>query len=392
MNIVIIGAGPAGLMAAIKSKNKNNNVTILEKNSNAGKKLLITGSGRCNYYNSNINNNNYNCSNQNLLNKLISYKDIVFDYLTNLGIEGSLINSYYYPVSKNSASVLNMLMLECKNKNIKFVYDYNVKNIEKIKTEFNADKIIVATGGMSYSKTGSDGYFHSYFKNLGIKVVKPLPVLTSLYTNNKASNTWGGIRINSKLSLYVNDEFIKDEAGELQLVENGISGICTFNISRLAVRFIDSNEDVKVSINFMSEYSDIKKFLKLRNEKLPNRTLIELLESIINYKLLYILFKNNKLDINTSFDELNDNDLNRLEKILTKYTININSYGDFNKAQVTSGGIDTFEINDNFELIKYPDVFVAGELLDIDGDCGGYNLANAFISGYIIGEYLNDKN
>ncbi len=391
MNIVIIGAGPAGLIAGIKASD-NNKVTILEKNSSAGKKLLITGSGRCNYYNKNITIDNYNCLNKNLLNKIISYKDIVFNYLTDIGIEPSLINDYYYPVSKTSSSVLNMLLLECENKNVNIIYDYDVKNIEKIKDEFNADKIIIATGGKSYSKTGSDGYFHNYFKNLGINVVKPIPVLTSLYTNNKVSNTWGGIRINSKLSLYINDEFIKEESGELQLIENGISGICTFNISRIAVRAVDSTEEVRVRINFLPDCDNVLKLLEERNNKLPNRTLIELLESFINYKLLYVLFKNNKLDVDITYDELTNDQLNRLEKILAGLEINITGYGDFDKAQVTSGGIYTFEVNENLELIKYPNVFIAGELLDIDGDCGGYNLVNAFITGYIIGEYLNDKN
>ncbi len=392
MNIIIIGAGPAGLVSAIKASNKNNNVTILEKNSSAGKKLLITGSGRCNYYNKNITENNYNCSNKNLLDKIISYKDIVLEFLTDLGIEPSLINDYYYPMSKTSSSVLNMLLLECKNKNINIIYDYNVKDLNKVKKEFDADKIIIATGGLSYSKTGSDGYFHTYLKGLGIKVNKTLPVLTSLYTENKAASNWAGIRTNAMLSLYINDEFIKSESGELQLIEKGISGICTFNLSRLAVKNINDTDEVYVKINFMPETKNVLNYLNERNNKLENRTVIELLESVINYKLLYVLFNNNKLDVDVKLDDLSDNDLKRLEKILTNYQININDFGDFLKAQVTTGGVDTFEVSDNLELNNYKDVFITGELLDIDGDCGGYNLANAFITGYIVGEYLNDKN
>ncbi len=392
MNIIVIGAGPAGLMAAIKASSENNKVIVLEKNKEAGKKLLITGSGKCNYYNNNINKESYHCKNEKLLEKIIDYKDIVFSYLKEIGIEPSLINDYYYPVSKTSSSVLNMLLLECKSKNVKIMYEYDVNDLDKIKKEFNADKIIIATGGFSYKKTGSDGYFHEYLKGKGITVNKEYPVLTSLLTENKASNEWAGIRIASQLSLYINDELIKSELGELQLINNGISGICTFNLSRLAVESISKNELVQVSINFMPDYENIMEFLEERNNRLPGRSIIEHLESIINYKLLYILFKNNKLNVNLSFEDLTDDLVARLEKVLTNYKINISGFGDFDKAQVTRGGVDTFEVNENFELLKYKDVFTAGELLDIDADCGGYNLANAFITGYIIGEYLNDKN
>ncbi len=392
MNIIIIGAGPAGLMAAIRSSNENNNIIVLEKNKEAGKKLLITGSGRCNYYNKNIKEENYYCENKELLRNILSHKDIVFNYLKEIGIEPSLINDYYYPVSKVSSSVLNALLLECKNKNIKIIYEYNVDNIDEVKKDFNADKIIIATGGASYPKTGSDGYFQNYLSKKNIKVNKSYPVLTTLLTNNKATDKWAGIRIFSRISLYINDEFIKSEEGELQLINNGISGICTFNISRKAVKSISNKEDVKVTIDFMPEYNNILEFLEKRNKDLPNRTLIELLESIINSNLLYILFKNNKLDVDISYDDLNESNLLRLEKILKNYTLNITGYGNFDKAQVTSGGVNTFEVSETLELINYKDVFIAGELLDIDADCGGYNLANAFITGYIIGEYLNDKN
>ena len=252
------------------------------------------------------------------------------------------------------------------------------------------DKLIIATGGKAASKTGSDGSGYNLLKELDIEVTPVLPALVPLIINDKTRLDWSGVRTDAKLSVYENNKIIKEELGELQLTNTGISGIVTFNISGLIASLLENKKQFEVYIDFLPEIEDISTFLDEKNKNANPKNIEELLETMINYKLLNSLISNCRINKNQKWTELSQEDKKKLISTLKKYKINISSTEDFEKAQVTRGGVCLNEITSNFSLKKYPNIKVIGETLNVDGICGGYNLAFAFISGYIAGSSIND--
>lgn len=397
--IVVIGAGASGLSAAIHAKNKNNEVVVLEKNSFPLKKVLITGAGRCNYFNEEFSIEKYN-SNLEILSQIIDYKTEYLNFFEKIGIYPNIANGYYYPYSNASVSVTNALMIEARKKNIKFIYDYNVFSIEQkedkylINNDLLADKIIISTGSKAYPKTGSTGEMYDILKNMNIKIQKILPALVQLKTDNKICSKWPNIRVKARLSLKVNGNIIKESSGELQLTDYGISGICTLNLSSLAVLNLYQKNKVEIFIDFLPFLTNYEEFIEKRVMEIGSRNVIEFFEGIIDYKLLIKLFEFYKIDSICSFENLSEINQKKIKNILTNFKLEINDYNDFSSAQVCQGGISLDEINDDFSLKKVKNIYVTGEIVDIHGECGGYNLAFAFISGMIAGKKvgLNDKN
>ncbi len=394
MDIIIVGGGASGLVAAIKAKNENNNVLILEKNKTCGKKILITGAGKCNYFNDEFTINHYRSSNLEILNNYINEenKRKVLDFFDSIGIEPIIKNGYYYPKSQVAVSIQNALLKEANLKGVKIESEVEVKKIIKennkfiINDKYKADKVIIATGSKACPKTGSDGIGIELLNPFNIEYIPFKEALVQLKTDGKNLKDWHGIRCNASIKLFDNKRFICEEYGELQLTDYGISGICTFQISGRAINL----EKPNVKINFLYDIDNYDKWIIERNKKLKNRNIIELLEGVINYKLLYALIKMAKLDDKKSFDDLSNNEKESLKQVLINLNLNIIGHNDFEKAQVCQGGIKLSEVNDNFELKKVNGLYVIGELLDVDGDCGGYNLGFAFLSAIKVGEALND--
>lgn len=396
MDIIIVGAGASGLVAAIKAKNKNNNVIVLEKNNTCGKKLLITGAGKCNYFNEDFTINHYRSNNLEILSNYINEenKKRVLDFFSDIGIIPTIKNGYYYPRSQMAVSIQNALLKEAEIKGVKIINNVDVKELKKennkfiINGKYEADKVVIATGSKACPKTGSDGTGIKLLESFNIDYIPFKEALVQLKTDGKNLKDWHGIRCNASIKLFDNNRFICEEYGELQLTDYGISGICTFQISGRAINLNNPN----VKINFLSDIDNYDKWISERNKKLKNRNIIELLEGVINYKLLYALIKMAKLNEKKCFDDLSNNEKESLKQILTNLKLNIIGHNDFEKAQVCQGGVKLSEIKENFELKKVDGLYVIGELLDVDGDCGGYNLGFAFLSALYVGDDIHDKN
>ena len=296
--VVVVGAGASGIISSIFAS-KNSEVIVLERNNVPLKKLLLTGNGKCNYFNDNQSINNYNSTNIDLIEKIITENNLnsVLDFFDKIGIVPKIKNGYYYPYSGLSNSIKEALLKEAKLNNVEIRTDYLVKEIKKennkfiINNEIECDYVILSTGSKAYPKTGSDGIGYEILKQFGHKIIKVLPALTSLIGEENYFNDWSGIRCDAKVSLYENDKFIKEEIGELQLTKTGVSGICIFNLSSMLRRGLDKGNKEDIIINFLPFVNDIEKFLVDRNNKVKNRTIIELLEGLINYKVLKIILK-----------------------------------------------------------------------------------------------------
>ena len=401
--IVIIGGGISGFTAAINAKTNNNEVIILEGQDKPLKKLLITGNGKCNYFNEEFIPSKYHSFNEELLKNIISLenKNKILTFFKSIGIIPRIKENYYYPYSNQAISVKNSFLKEIENKNIKLKLNSYVKDIKKENDKFLVyynndvlvcDELIISTGGKSYPKTGSDGSGYNLSKKLGHTINKTLPALVGLKCKEPFLKKLNGVRSNATVSLFINDKLIKSEIGEVQFTNYGLSGICIFNLSSIASRSISENKKVKISINFLDK-------LKIKNKKSFQEFILSseynfkkekvsyFLDNLLNYKLTNVILEKTKIERNKLVSKLSDNEINMLFENLFSFTINIIDTNNFESAQITSGGVSLYEINPlTFESKIVSNLYLTGEVLDIDGDCGGYNIAFAVLSGILAGE------
>lgn len=394
--VFIIGGGAAGLTAAIKaSKNENNSVTIFEKNDKLGKKILITGNGKCNYWNENQDLTNYHSSGD--YTKIVNQLNLVkaHTFLDSIGIIPYIKNGYYYPNSNQAISVVNALVDECTNNNVKIINE-EVKTVKKennkfiINDKYESDILIIATGGKAAPKTGSDGFGYEIAKSFGHNIIKPLPALVGIETEENIKEL-SGIRLNGEVSLEVNNELVQKEIGEIQFNDYGLSGIPIMQVSSNAVKALDQNKKVSILINLLPNIADnilgLRSFLKVQNKHLNNKSISKILDQLFNYKLSNYLLKISKIEKDYKIDELSNDALDLLCHNIIKFNLNIIKDHGFENAQTTSGGINLNEVNlDTLESLKEKGLYFCGEILDVDGACGGYNLSFAWISGLIAGK------
>ena len=396
-HIVIVGGGAAGLISAIYSKTDNNIVTILERNSSCGKKILATGNGKCNYWNDDQNINHYHSTNNELLPRIIT-KELIEEvpaFFNNLGIVPKIKNGYYYPFSNQATTIKNALLNEIENKKIKIRHDVLVNKITKkdnyfeIETEneiIKADKVIIATGSCASPKTGSDGIGYKLLKRFNHNIIEPYPALVQLKTKGSYLKDWAGVRTDVKVSLYEDNNLIKEESGEIQLTDYGISGICIFNLSRYIPLGLNKSKKEEIVINFLPfiENNNVKDLFK------NNNSLKHQLEAILNNKLVNVILRKININEKLSFNELNQNEQELLIENLINFKAEVIGYNSFDNSQTASGGLSLTEINpDTMESTLVKGLYIVGELLDVDGDCGGYNLGFAWMSGMKAGKDIS---
>ena len=396
-HIVIVGGGAAGLISSIYAKTSTNKVTILERNSLCGKKLLATGNGKCNYWNEDQKISHYHSNSEKILTSIITEEkqQEALSFFDSLGIVPKIKNGYYYPFSNQATTIKNALEQEVKRKNIDIKYNFLVESIIKendyfiIKSQnevIKADKVIIATGSKASPKTGSDGLGYELIKKLGHTVIEPLPALVQLRTTGNYLKKWAGIRTDVKVTLFENNKLIKEEQGEIQLTDYGISGICIFNLSRYVAIGLLKNNIEEVYINFLPFIKDSKEayLTRLFNNK---KTIKEQLEGILNNKLVSVILDESHINENISFNDLNELEKTSLITNLVNFKVKITATNSYDQAQVCSGGVPLTEINTNtMESKIVKDLYIVGELIDVDGDCGGYNLGFAWMSGITAGK------
>ncbi len=404
MKIIVVGGGCSGVVAAINAKNKDNEVVILERNNTLLKKLLLTGNGRCNYFNEIYSIDNYHSNNIDLVNDFISDKNITMskEFFDNLGIVPKIKNGYYYPYSNQAVSIKDILVNEVNRLGIKVIYDTYVEDIEKedkfiIKTnneEYICDKLILSTGSFAYPKTGSDGHGYSILEKLGHTIIKPVPALVQLNANSKYLKDWDGVRSDVYLELFEDGEYLTKEEGEIQFTNYGISGICTFNLSHFISRGLEENKKYVVKINFVPFIKTlISPWLYEYANKNKEKDIYELLEGFLNKKLIPIILKESNIKSSKKYDELTKEEKVKLINSLRHFKVEITSTKGFDSSQVCNGGVSLDEININtMESKIVKDLYIIGELLDINGNCGGYNLTECWISGILSGKSIGEDN
>ena len=397
---IIVGAGASGLVCAINLKRKNNDVIVLEKNDKSGKKILATGNGHCNYYNEDQNLKHYHSSDNSLIEKLINphTNKKVLEFFSSIGIVPRIKNGYYYPYSNAAVSIQNTLVEECTRLGITIYNNVFVEDIIKDNDKFivitnekkyEAEKVVISTGSNASLKEENNMY--GVLEKLGHKIIKPLPALTRLNLKESFLKEWSGIRNDVEIKILVDEIEERKEYGEILYTDNGISGIVTMQLSNIAAYSIDNNKKVEVIINNMISFCKTRNdFIELMNERntiLKNRSISQLLDSYMNYKLVNVLIKRVGINPNISWNKLSDRDKNILASSFVELRLNIISTDSIAKAQTVSGGVVLSEINlNNMESKIVNNLYLTGEVIDLFGDCGGYNLTIAWTTGLQVGD------
>ncbi len=379
-NVAVIGGGASGILAAILAARNGASVTILEKNPRIGKKILATGNGRCNFTNVNACTDDYNSDFvQYGLDNFTPTDAIRFfeelGLLSRTEAEGRV-----YPLSGQATAVLDVLRLELSRLSVNVFPEFDVEKIDKKSDVFEissksqtikADKVIVATGGMASPKSGSDGKGYELLKAFGHKTTKLIPSLVQLKTEKSV----GGVRAYGK----VTTQNGMSETGEIQFNNYGISGIPVFGIAK----FVKKGE--AVFLDLLPDYTEDEVFGILKNR--PKQTMESYLIGILNKALGQFLLKECGISpLSKMSDTLRDDEIMRIAKKIKSWRFDVTGTMPWENAQVTSGGIELSQINEKTmesKLVK--GLYITGELLDIDGPCGGYNLHWAWASGRLAG-------
>ena len=393
--VVVIGAGASGIIASLVAS-RNNEVILLDANNKIGKKILLTGNGKCNYWNSDIDVKNYNTDSVNNLSKILENKDLVLSYLNTCGIYPKVKNGYYYPNSNQAATVVEIFNRELVKNNVNVVYNCKVDDIKHMDGTFIihsnlddiiCDKVIIATGSCAYPKTGSDGSFYKILEKYHT-INKVMPALVPLKCKGDFFKEWSNLRVDASISLIVDGNTLNHELGEVQLTDYGISGIPIFNISALANKNLNLGNKVNVVINFLPGV-DALELLNERNRSITNHTVKELLETILPYQLINVLLKKANIKDNDNWHDLDKDKKETLANLINKFKLEVVESLDFDRGQVATGGISLNEINpETMESLKVKGLYLVGEILDVDGKCGGFNLGFSFITGFIAGRNI----
>ena len=396
--VIVIGGGAAGIMAALTAaEGEKRRVILLERQQRIGRKLLATGNGRCNLTNTGATLEHYHGEQADFAAPALakfSPQDAL-DYFHSLGL--MTVEEYggrVYPLSNSANSVVDVLRFALEKRGVEVRCACPVRAIARrdkgytVVTDegsLSADYLIVACGGAAGAKLGGvmDGY--ELLKPLGHKRTALHPALVQLITPPEYPRALKGVRADGRLRLLSGSETLAKGEGELQFTENGLSGPAAFDISRAAAT---AGEGLILSMNFFREYSasQVLALLKQRRESYPQLESAQLFTGMLHNRLGKMLVKYAGLPQDLTLGKLSDIQLEQAVQAAMDFRLKLLGTEGFDHAQVTAGGIKTTGFNpETLESWFMPGLFVCGELLDVDGDCGGYNLQWAWSSGRLAG-------
>lgn len=400
--ILIIGGGAAGLAAAISAAQTNPGaeVTVLEGLDRIGKKILATGNGRCNLSNEFISPGHYHTQSPARLEQLLTGMETsrVLDFLESIGLYCTTEDmGRIYPYSKQAVMVLDVLRLALKRAGVRIVCGCRITEITRRKNgftvtsvdgrQFHGDCVILTTGGKAAPKQGTDGSGYPLVRTLGHHCTNCYPCLVPLQCKSNVLKGLKGIRVTCRTTLTVNRKKIAEELGELQLTDYGLSGIPALQLSCHLDKLSDG-ADCSVRIDVFPDwsYDELRTHIQQRIRAYPEEPLETAFLGLINKRIFYAVLKTCSIEpLSRTADTLSKKELDRLLSALKGWQFPITGTLSWEHAQVTGGGIPLTEIDDSFASKRCPGLYLAGEILDVAGDCGGYNLHWAWCSGITAG-------
>lgn len=397
--LAIIGGGASGLCAAIEAKYFDNSIDVIvfERMPKAGKKLLATGNGRCNFTNENLSPKHFYGDTLFLRRILTSAFADTENFFRTLGVLSYHEDGRIYPRSQQAATIQQTLIDALETAKVKTRLEAAVTSLKKSGNGFVVngeyfDAVIVAGGGKASPVHGSDGSAYSLLEKMGHTKTDLYPALCGLTYKDKKLNMLKGVRAECKATLSSDGSLLGEESGEIQFTEKAISGIPVMNLSHLVKR----SKQLTLTLDLCEDFSYNELYEHIENAKgnTPEKELENVLSGIVNSKLGFAIIDAADIKPHTLIKSITRNNIKKLCDILKGFEIEITGTRDFSNAQITCGGIKTEEVNPETMMSKITDgLFICGEILDIHGDCGGYNLHLAWTTGRIAGcsaaQYLN---
>lgn len=403
VKVIVVGGGAAGLVAAIAARRRGADVTILEKNPRVGRKLLATGNGRCNLTNVNLSIANYHGQNPRFAHGALSRFDVekTIDFFEGLGITPRVEEAgKVFPASGQASSVLDVLRYELEETGVKVVCEAPVGRIARSGREFSiiledgrefrAGRVILAAGGRAAPSLGSNGSGYRLAQGLGHRIIEPFPALVQLKLASKFLKQIQGVKFEGEAAIIVKERAVQRAFGEILFTEYGISGPPVFCLSRKAGEHMKQGEKVFLKVVLVNTLSpeELEQYLAKRFLAGPGKGLAFSFVGFLNKKLAPVVLKEAGItDVNKPAGQVSAGELKRISRVLQDWRFEVTGTTSWPAAQVTAGGLDVSEVDSRtMESKLVPGLYFAGEILDIDGDCGGYNLQWAWSSGFVAGE------
>lgn len=394
--VIVIGGGASGLLAAISAKQQHADVLILERNTKLGKKILATGNGRCNFTNVDATEMHYNHP---------FFVRPVFEQMSpkktlqlfeHLGITPKIEDEgKTYPLSEQASSIVDVLIYEIERLQILVKYEALVTSIKKRDVfdielqsgeHIQADRVILATGGLAMPKSGSDGTGYQLAQSFGHTLTSLFPALVKLELSSPHLKALDGVKFPGTVELIHDGAVVQTETGDVLFTKYGISGPTILQISRKANQLLQDGHEVFIKVIVVNgpDQRDVAK----RFAQLKERSIEMSLIGLINKRIIHPILKEAHIEPHLLVKDLNKDKMNQLMQLLFGWVFPVVGSKDFDDAQVTAGGISIDEVNpQTLESKKISGLYFCGEILDIDGLCGGYNLQWAWSSGFIAGKY-----
>lgn len=399
-DIIVIGGGASGLVAAICAAREGASVMILERMPKVGKKLLATGNGRCNYTNRKMHIKYYHTQEKERVSTVLKLfgEDQTEQFFMDLGVLPKEKEGYVYPNSMQAASILDGLRFELERLGVQTMTEVEVDSIRpkgkgfQVTAKnniFHCRKVILATGGRASEKLGSDGSGYRIAEDLGYRMIPIVPALTGLKAKEKVYKSLAGIRTEGRVTLYIDGKWTDSHVGEIQLTDYGISGIPVFQLSGQAAYGLMKKQNVMCELDFFPEWKEgeLVRLLNDRKKRFRGRTSEVFETGLLNRKLIHEAMR-----LSGKMNHDGYPDMSQLAKLLKHFPATIYESRGYEFAQVCAGGIDLKEIHpEHCESLRHPGLYMVGEILDVDGICGGYNLQWAWATGYLAGHHAGKE-
>jgi len=401
-DIIVVGGGASGMVASIVAARRGMSVILLERLNRIGKKLLVTGNGRCNLSNTCIESSYYHTSSD--IDFSYPLKQVDFhltqSFFEELGIIPLIEEEKVYPFSEQASSVLDVLRMELEKCHVMTYTDTKIVDIYRTSDKwqllsedgrtYSASKVIFATGGMAGEGAyGCDDTGYHLLEKLGHTIVRPFPTLVHVLSKSPYCKMMKGTKIKCDTYAYTSNQLIRKEYGEVLFTEDGLSGPPIFQLSRIAAKAKQDKRACKISLDLLPHmsYEEVVSMIYSRIAAHPNRTVEELFIGWLNKRMVMPIIKYAGLgSIHIPCENLDYEDVSKLAKAIKQFEFETSGTRDYKYAQATAGGVKLEEIDfHTMASKKEQGLYLTGEVMDVDGDCGGYNLQWAWSTGYLAG-------
>lgn len=400
--LVVIGAGPAGLMAGLTAAERGIKVLLLERENHMGGKIPVAGDGKGNLSNIDLNPSHYHSSSPSF--PLPALREFNFlkarKFFEKLGMKFYIDHDgRVFPYSREALLIQKLLVAEAKRLNIEVITGIEIQEISRIGTNFEiimkhapsyyAHQLILATGGLAAPQLGTIGDGYHWAAQLGHHLEIPFPALVQLTPHLPHLDFLDKLKLaRVGITLFIDNKLKASASGDLLFIPRGISGTAVFSLSRLASLALAQGQQVAIRVNFVPDlnYQELFQFFNEQKNYYPQKSLLLLLQGFLPEKLSQFILKTLNIEFNLPIGLISEQEIKSILKNISNFYLFISGTQSWKYAQVTCGGISVKEVNpETMESKIVPHLYFAGEILDVDGDCGGYNLHWTWSSGYLAG-------